>query len=965
VALCKENKIEEAAHLHNQHPSCFSASALISAFGRRGDIKQAFAAYERLLTAAAAGGANCHPSMVVINALVGACRRCGEPGQALRVLDDIERFGLEVDDLGFHLLAAAVGEARDAVAAKRLLALLQRQRPLRRIKANIVDCAQLAKALVANSVSAQGTSTTKLADALSLLDAMDQNSITPDRQLFEMLLPACVENVDADLGRRLHARIRSSKVAISNSLASGLITMYSRCGLLHDAVAVYDALIAAAAVGGGSRPDAVFINALVGACRRCGEPGQALRVLDDIDRFGLELDDLGFRLLAAAAGEAGDAVAAKRLLARLQGRLTASGADGLDCHQLIKALLSNVDGGGQGIPEANDRAASRIADAFSVLEVMDQRGISKHANHFSPLVAACTVAGDVDLGRQVHARIHGSLSAVNDSLGSGLINMYATCGFLPDAIAVYDALIAAAGGQQHRPGPAVINALVGACRQCGEPGRALRVLDDIDRFGLELDDLGFHLLAAVAGETGDAVTAKRLLARLQRLRNSAADGVACGQLMKGLLGSVGPDSPHASSRLADALALLQMMDKQGIPTNSYHVALPLAVCAATGEVDIGRQLHERILRDSRTNVVHDFIVAALIDMYAKCGFLDEAIGVFTDARHHEQDQEGERRFEVGVSTWTAMIMALGQHGRGTDALALFKDMRHMPLRGGEPKLEPNGVTLTAVLNACSHAGLVDEALAIHRALAATAGSDGHALLTVRSLTCIVDALGRAGRLEDAEQFIAAHIPQPDEVTWKTLLGACRTQGDVARAERVAERLLQLAPGDASSRVLLGNVYAAAGRWEDKNRVRQTMRESGLRKSPGVSWIVVDGRRHVFVVEDKQHPQIKDIRTRLAVLWGQMKEAGFVPNTTRVLRPMDEDEAECHLCHHSEKLAIMFGLMSTPPGTTLRVFKNLRVCPDCHEATKFIARLTSREIVVRDANRFHHFSGHKCSCGDYW
>jgi len=310
-----------------------------------------------------------------------------------------------------------------------------------------------------------------------------------------------------------------------------------------------------------------------------------------------------------------------------------------------------------------------------------------------------------------------------------------------------------------------------------------------------------------------------------------------------------------------------------------------------------------------------------------------------------------------------MIMALGQHGRGTDALALFEDMRRMPLREGEPKLEPNEVTLTAVLNACSHAGLVDEALAIHRTLATTAGGD--ALLTTRSKTCVMDALGRAGRLDDAEHFIAAHIPQPDEVTWRTLLSACRLHGDVTRAERVAERLLRLAPGDASLRVLLGNVYAAVGRWEDKTRVRQDMRESGLRKSPGVSWIVVDGKRHVFVVEVKRHPRIKDIRAELGVLWGQMKEAGFVPNTSNVLRPMDEAEAECHLCHHSEKLAIMFGLMSTPPGTTLRVFNNLRMCPDCHEATKFIVRLTGREIVVRDANRFHHFSGHKCSCGDYW
>jgi pentatricopeptide repeat protein len=181
-------------------------------------------------------------------------------------------------------------------------------------------------------------------------------------------------------------------------LALGLITMYSRCGLLPDAVAVYDALIATA---GGGRPDAVVINALVSACGRCGEPGQALRLLDDIDRFGLQLDDLGFRLLAAVAGETGDAVAAKRLLARLQRALPASGADGLDCHQLIKALLGNITSS-KDMLEPSHCASSIITNTLSVLDMMGQQGIS-NANHFSPLVAACTITGNVVLaGRCMH-----------------------------------------------------------------------------------------------------------------------------------------------------------------------------------------------------------------------------------------------------------------------------------------------------------------------------------------------------------------------------------------------------------------------------------------------------------------------------------------------------------------------------------------------------------------------------------
>jgi hypothetical protein len=231
----------------------------------------------------------------------------------------------------------------------------------------------------------------------------------------------------------------------------------------------------------------------------------------------------------------------------------------------------------------------------------------------------------------------------------------------------------------------------------------------------------------------------------------------------------------------------------------------------------------------------------------------------------------------------------------------------------------------------------------------------------------VDALGRAGQLRKAEEFIMGNIAQPDEVTWRTLLGACRIHGDVARAERIANHLRALAPKDAASRVLLGNVYARAGRWEDQDRVRQQMREDRVRKQPGVSWIVLDGKRHIFMVEDKSHPKSKPIHDALNLLWEQIKASGYTPDTSVVTREMDSEEAkDCHLRQHSEKLAMALGIISTPPGTTLRVYKNLRVCPDCHEATKAIARLTQREIIVRDANRFHHFTvDGRCSCNNYW
>ena len=302
-----------------------------------------------------------------------------------------------------------------------------------------------------------------------------------------------------------------------------------------------------------------------------------------------------------------------------------------------------------------------------------------------------------------------------------------------------------------------------------------------------------------------------------------------------------------------------------------------------------------------------------------------------------------------------MLAAFGQHGRAKEALSLFEEMVR------EGNVMPNDVTFVAVLNACSHAGLADESLRI------LASMEGRFAISpnVQHQNCVVDALGRVGRLDEAERFITTNIPQPNEVTWKTLLSACLKWQDTDRAERVASRLIELAPSDAASRVMLGNVYARAGRWDDRDRVRQRMKDDRVTKTPGVSWVVVDGKRHVFAVEDTSHPQIEEIHGVLDGLWERMKAAGFVPDTSVVLRLMDDEDKDCHLCHHSEKLAIAFGMISTPEGTTLHVFKNLRVCPDCHEATKFISKLTGREIIVRDANRFHHFKDGRCSCGDFW
>jgi hypothetical protein len=145
----------------------------------------------------------------------------------------------------------------------------------------------------------------------------------------------------------------------------------------------------------------------------------------------------------------------------------------------------------------------------------------------------------------------------------------------------------------------------------------------------------------------------------------------------------------------------------------------------------------------------------------------------------------------------------------------------------------------------------------------------------------------------------------------------------------------------------------------------TYRGWTVHKEPGRSWILVDNKIHDFVTGSTCHPEAKDIYAELSRLTEHIKAEGYIPDTWLVLHNIDEDDKELALRSHSEKLAITYGLMRTPPGNTIRVYKNLRVCSDCHTATKFMSKVTRREIVVRDANRFHHFKDGRCSCDDYW
>jgi len=390
----------------------------------------------------------------------------------------------------------------------------------------------------------------------------------------------------------------------------------------------------------------------------------------------------------------------------------------------------------------------------------------------------------------------------------------------------------------------------------------------------------------------------------------------------------------------EALKVFGKMKWAGVKPDQITFASVLDACACIAALEQGKQVHKCIIKMGFESDL--YVGNTLVTMYAKCGILENARHLF------------DNMSEQNVVSWNSMIACYAQHGHGQEAIGLFEQMQGVGTK-------PDGITFVSLLSACSRAGLVEEGWHYFDSM----DKDYHIVAGAEHYACMVDLLGRSGMLDEAKDFIDRMPIQPSAAVWGSLMGACRIHVNLELGKYAAERLLQLEPTMAAPYVLLSNIYAVAGRWDNVAKIRTMMKDRGVKKKPGLSWIEVKNRVHTFVAEDRSHPQTKEIYAMLGRLSKKMEEVGYLPDTDCVLHNMDEENKEHSLYYHSEKLAICFGLISTPPGTPIHVMKNLRVCRDCHTAIKFISKIVGRELVVRDANRFHHFNAGLCSCGDYW
>lgn len=568
------------------------------------------------------------------------------------------------------------------------------------------------------------------------------------------------------------------------------------------------------------------------------------------------------------------------------------------------------------------------------------------------ILPAVANVGSLRIGKAVHgyAMRAGFDSIVNVS--TALVDMYAKCGRVETARLVFDgmksrnvvswnSMIAAyvEGGnpeeamrifqkmldQGVEPTNVTIMEALHACADLGDLKRGIFVHKLLDQLKLGTDVSMTNSLISMYSKCKKVDIAADIFSKLQGKTLVSWNAMILGYAQNG--------------RVNEALNYFCKMRSKNIKPDSFTMVSVIPALAELSVIRHAKWIHALVIRSCFEKNV--FVMTALIDMYAKCGAVGTARALF--------DMMNERH----VTTWNVMIDGYGTHGLGKAAVELFNKMLEGPTK-------PNDITFLCAISACSHSGLVEEGIHYFTSMKKDYGIQP----VMDHYGAMVDLLGRAGRLNEAWDFIQKMPIEPGITVFGAMLGACKIHKNVELGEKAANRLFELDPDEGGYHVLLANIYAAASMWDKLAKVRTIMEKKGLQKTPGCSLVELKNEVHSFYSGSTNHPQSKRIYTFLETLIDEIKAAGYVPDTNSI-HDVEDYVQENLLSSHSEKLAIAFGLLNSSQGSTIHIRKNLRVCGDCHNATKYISLVTGREIIVRDMHRFHCFKNGVCSCGDYW
>ncbi|KAH7669230.1 Tetratricopeptide-like helical domain-containing protein [Dioscorea alata] len=412
-------------------------------------------------------------------------------------------------------------------------------------------------------------------------------------------------------------------------------------------------------------------------------------------------------------------------------------------------------------------------------------GISPDNFTFPFLIRSCSSSPSSFLGRGIHGhvlklRFDSDIFVVNN-----LLSLYSGFKDMGDAQKVFD------------ESPCTLDVvswttMITGHSNCGEMDRARWFFDRMPSRNL----ISWNAMIAGYARSGFAMHARRLFDEMPERDVMSWSSLVSGFSQRGLCN--------------EALAVFDEMILNGFTPNEATLVSAASACAQLRDLDRGRRLHCYAL-DRELRKMSVILGTALVDMYGKCGSIEDAYKVFREMSARN------------VYSWNSMITGLALNGSGKQALTLFWKMK---LAG----LQPNAITFIGVLSACSHAGLVDEGEMLFDMMIRVYG--------IRPLEehygCMVDLLSRAGLLQEAVDFVANMPVEPHPGLWGALAGACRIHDNVELGVEVGKRLIELEPHHGGRYVLLSNLYAAARRWDDMEIVRSLLKERRVVKVPGNS-----------------------------------------------------------------------------------------------------------------------------------
>ncbi|PPS16236.1 hypothetical protein GOBAR_AA04344 [Gossypium barbadense] len=864
------------------------------------------------------------PSGFLVSSLIAACDRSGCMfGEGIQVHGFAIKVGLLYDVFVGSCLLHFYGAYKRVFDAQRIF----EEMPER----NVVSWTSLMFGYLDNG---------DFENVMYLYQEMRKEEISCNENTFATVIAACSSLEDELLGLKVLAHAVKSGFETKVSVANSLINMLGSLGSLKEAYYVFSHM---------DERDTISWNSIISAHVQNGLFGESMRFFHLMRHVHKKINSTTLATLLSICSSVDNLKWGKGI----HNLVIKLGLDSNVC--TCNSLLGMYSEGGRlddadfvfkEMPERDLISwnsmmtcyvrGGRSLDVLKLLNEMLQMKKAINYVTFMSALAACSNSEFIAEGKIVHALVILSRLHENLAVGNASITMYAKSGTMVEAKKVFQMM--------PKRNQVTWNALIGGLAENEEPDEAVKAFQLMREEGIKAD---YITLSNVLGacltpddllKHGLPIHAHIVLIGFESnsyVQNSLITMYAkCGDL-------------QSSECIFDGLLNKNTISWNAIIAANAHHDLDqfsfsegLAAAAKLAVLEEGPQLHCLAVKHGLD--LDPFVTNAAMDMYGKCAEMDDMLRILPQPLNRSR------------LSWNILISAFARHGYFQKARETFNEMLEMGLK-------PDHVTFVSLLSACSHGGLVDEGLAYYAAMS----KEFNVPPGIKHCVCIIDLLGRSGRLIEAETFINEMPVPPDALVWRTLLASCKIHGNLELGKKAAEHLFKLDPSDDSAYVLYSNICATTGKWDAVEDVRRQMGSYNIKKKPACSWVKLRDQVVLFGMGDQTHPQTSEIYAKLGELRKLIKEAGYVTDTSFALQDTDEEQKEHNLWNHSERLALAFGLINTPNGSTIKVFKNLRVCGDCHSVYKFVSGIIRRKIILRDPYRFHHFSGGQCSCCDYW